>query len=152
MPGGRQIILNHPGSLNSQQLSNNQTPDGENILLKRFSEVNISEESPKETWLVRSNETCGEEELYYSGKVAVHYKGSQNTRVLEATYRCETDIKHALWCTFHTNIPDHLIKGKEYEPEGSIHKSLECICLLDSYTLKAFTECGEDYVSALQFQ
>ncbi|CAL1682145.1 unnamed protein product [Lasius platythorax] len=151
-PGGRQIILKHPGSLISQQLSNNQTTGRENILLKRFSEVNISEKSPEETWLVRSNKACGEEELYYSGKVAVHCKGSQNTRVLEATYTCETDIKHALWCTFHTSIPDHLTKGKEYEAEGSTHKSLECICLLDSYTLKVFTECGEDYVSTLQFQ
>lgn len=102
--------------------------------------------------MVRSNKTCGEEELYYSGKVAVHCKGNQNTRVLEATYTCETDIKHALWCTFHTSIPNHLTKGKEYEAEDSIHKSLECICLLDSYTLKVFTECGEDYVSTLQFQ
>ncbi|XP_029167221.1 anaphase-promoting complex subunit 1 isoform X2 [Nylanderia fulva] len=143
-PGGRQIILRHPGSLISQQLSNNQTPARENILLKRFSE--------KETWSVRSNKRCGEEELYYSGKVAVHCKGSQNTRVLKATYTCETDIKHALWCTFHTSIPDHLTKGKEYEAEGSIHKSLDCICLLDSYTLKVFTESGEDYVSTLQFQ
>lgn len=102
--------------------------------------------------MVRSNQTYGEEELYYSGKVAVHCKGNQNTRILEATYTCETDIKHALWCIFHTSIPDHLTKGKEYEAEGSIHKSLECICLLDSYTLKVFTECGEDYVSTLQFQ
>jgi len=45
MPGGRQIVLNHPGSLISQQLSNNRT-GGENILLRRFREVNISEKSP----------------------------------------------------------------------------------------------------------
>jgi len=102
--------------------------------------------------LVRSNKICGEEELYYSGKVAVHCKGNQTTRVLKATYTCETDIKHALWCTFHTSIPDHLTKSKEYEADSSIDKSIECICLLDSYTLKVFTENGEDYVSALQFQ
>ncbi|XP_039313778.1 anaphase-promoting complex subunit 1 isoform X3 [Solenopsis invicta] len=151
-PGGREIILKHPGSLISQQLSNNRTVGGENVLLKRFSEVNISEKSPKETWLVRSNKLCGEEELYYSGKVAVHCKGNQTTQVLKATYTCETDIKHALWCTFHTSIPDHLTKSKEYEANKSIDKSIECICLLDSYTLKVFTENGEDYVSALQFQ
>lgn len=101
---------------------------------------------------MRSNKICGEEELYYSGKVAVHCKGNQTTRVLKATYTCETDIKHALWCTFHTSIPDHLTKSKEYEADSSIDKSIECICLLDSYTLKVFTENGEDYVSALQFQ
>ncbi|XP_012535623.1 anaphase-promoting complex subunit 1 isoform X2 [Monomorium pharaonis] len=151
-PGGREIILKHPGSLISQQLSNNRTVGGENVLLKRFSEVNISEKSPKETWLVRNNKLCGEEELYYSGKVAVHYKGNQATRVLKATYTCETDIRHALWCTFHTGIQDHLTKSKEYEADKSIDKSIECICLLDSYTLKVFTENGEDYVSALQFQ
>ncbi|KYM96372.1 PREDICTED: anaphase-promoting complex subunit 1 [Cyphomyrmex costatus] len=150
-PGGREIILKHPGSLISHQ-SNNRTVGGENVLLKRFSEVNISEKSPNETWLVRSNKICEEEELYYSGKVAVHCKGNQTTRVLKATYTCETDIKHALWCTFHTSIPNHLIKSKEYEADDFIDKSIECICLLDSYTLKVFTENGEDYVSALQFQ
>lgn len=45
-PGGREIILNHPGSLISQQLSNNRTVGGENVLLKKFSEVNISDKSP----------------------------------------------------------------------------------------------------------
>ena len=102
--------------------------------------------------MVRSNKICGEEELYYSGKVAVHCKGNQTTRVLKATYTCETDIKHALWCTFYTSTPDHLTKSKESEANDSIEKSIECICLLDSYTLKVLTENGEDYVSALQFQ
>ncbi|XP_014469767.1 PREDICTED: anaphase-promoting complex subunit 1-like [Dinoponera quadriceps] len=152
IPGGRQIISRHPGSLINQQLSNNRTAGGENILLKRFSEVNISEKSPKEKWLVRDNKACGEEELYYSGKVAVHCKGNQTTRILKATYTCETDIKHALWCKFHTSIPDHMTKGKEYEDERSIGKSIECVCLLDTYTLKVFTESGEDYISTLQFQ
>lgn len=102
--------------------------------------------------MVRDNKACGEEELYYSGKVAVHCKGNQTTRVHEATYACETDIKHALWCTFHTSITDHLSKGKEYEDDRSTSESIECICLLDSYTLKVFTETGKDYVSTLQFQ
>lgn len=103
--------------------------------------------------MVRNNRICGEEELYYSGKVAVHCKGNQTTRILKATYTCETDIKHALWCTFHTSIPDHLTKNKEYEADdNSVDKSIECICLLDSYNLKVFTENGEDYISALQFQ
>lgn len=106
----------------------------------------------KETWLVRDNKACGEEELYYSGKVAVHCKGNQTTRVHEATYTCETDIKHAFWCTFHTSIPNHLTRGKEQEDDKFTDEFIECICLLDSYTLKVFTENGEDYVSALQFQ
>ncbi|XP_020285295.1 anaphase-promoting complex subunit 1 isoform X2 [Pseudomyrmex gracilis] len=147
VPGGRDIIFNHPGYLiTSQHLqSGASTPGGENILLKRFSE--------KETWKVRSNKLCGEEELYYSGRVAIHSKGNQASRVLEATYSCETDIKHALWCKFQTSIPDHLIKGvKEPEDEHSNSQSIECVCLLDSYTLKVFTENGEDYVSTLQFQ
>lgn len=102
--------------------------------------------------MIRENNACGEEELYYSGKVAVHCKGNQTTRILHATYTCETNIKHALWCTFRTSIPDHVTRGKECENEGCIGKSIECICLLDSYTLKAFTQNGEDYVSTLQFQ
>jgi len=49
-PGGREIILKHPGSLISQQLSNSRTVGGENVLLKKFSEVNISEKSPVRFW------------------------------------------------------------------------------------------------------
>ncbi|XP_029162825.1 anaphase-promoting complex subunit 1-like isoform X3 [Nylanderia fulva] len=128
MPAGRQIIFRHPGSLNSQQSSSNEIINKKNIL-NRFDEVvNISEKIPKETWLVRNNESGVEEELYYS------------------------DIQHALWCTFHMNIPNYLTKDKKYENKDSICKSIKCICVLDSYTLSAFTESGENYVSALQFQ
>lgn len=151
IPGGRQIILRHPESATNQQLSNNQTVEGESILLQKFSQVNISETLPKEFWIVRENDTCGEEELYCSGKIAIHSKGNQTTRILQTTYTCETDIKHALWCKFHTNIPDHLAKRKEIDEED-YDKTIECICLIDSYTLKVFTNIGEDYVSSLQFQ
>lgn len=101
---------------------------------------------------MRENDTCGEEELYCSGKIAIHSKGNQTAKILETTYTCETDIKHALWCKFHTNIPDHLARGKEMDEEDNSDKTIECICLIDSYTLKVFTNLGEDYVSSLQFQ
>ncbi|KAG7200866.1 hypothetical protein KM043_003229 [Ampulex compressa] len=151
-PGGRQTVLRHPGSVISQQLSNNRATLGESVLLQRLSQVNISERSPKEFWKVRESDTCGEEELYYTGKVAIHSKGGQAARILQTAYTCETDIKHALWCTFRTNMPDHLFKGKENENEDYKQQTIQCVCLLDSYTLKVFTETGEDYVSSLQFQ
>nr|XP_033324577.1 anaphase-promoting complex subunit 1 [Megalopta genalis] len=151
-PGGRQTILRHPEPVVSQHVLNNQTTAGENILLQKFSQVNISDRSLKDFWIVRENDLCGEEELYCSGKVAIHSKGSQNTRVLQTTYTCETDIKHALWCKFHTSIPNRLLKGKESEDDECNNNVVECICLIDSYTLKVFTETGEDYVSSLQFQ
>ncbi|XP_078053194.1 anaphase promoting complex subunit 1 isoform X2 [Augochlora pura] len=151
-PGGRQTILRHPEPIVSQHVLNNQTAAGENILLQKFSQVNISDRSLKDFWIVRENDLCGEEELYCSGKVAIHSKGSQNTRVLQTTYTCETDIKHALWCKFHTSIPNRLLKGKESEDDECNNNVVECICLIDSYTLKVFAETGEDYVSSLQFQ
>ncbi|XP_053998022.1 anaphase-promoting complex subunit 1 [Hylaeus anthracinus] len=150
-PGGRKTILRHPEPVISQQALNNQTA-GESVLLHKLSQVNISEKSPKEFWIVRENDRCGEEELYCSGKVAIHSKGNQTTQVLQTTYTCETDIKHALWCKFHTSVPDHSLKAKDFESEESNDKTVECICLIDSYTLKVFTETGEDYVSSLQFQ
>ncbi|XP_076165385.1 anaphase promoting complex subunit 1 isoform X2 [Ptiloglossa arizonensis] len=151
-PGGRRTILRHPEPVISQQILTNQTVAGESILLQKLSQVNISERSPKEFWTVRENDACGEEELYCLGKVAIHSKGNQTTQVLQTTYNCETDIEHALWCKFHTNVPDHLSKGKEVEEEENNDRTVECICLIDSYTLKVFTETGEDYVSSLQFQ
>ncbi|KAL2726978.1 anaphase-promoting complex subunit 1 [Vespula squamosa] len=152
IPGGRQIYSKHPGSVINQQSLNNPSSPGESILLEKLSQVNISEKSFKEFWLIRDNDTCGEEELYCSGKVAIHSKGDQSTRVLQTSYTCETDIKHALWCTFCTSIPDHLSRGKNHNNEEQLGETIECICLLDSYTLKVFTENGEDYVSSLQFQ
>ncbi|KAI4480329.1 hypothetical protein M0804_010327 [Polistes exclamans] len=151
IPGGRQIYSKHPGSVINQQLLNNSTSPGESILLEKLSQVNISEKNFKEFWSIRNNDTCGEEELYCSGKVAIHCKGDQSTRVLETSYTCETDIKHALWCNFCTSISDHLSKGKDQNNE-EIGETIGCICLLDSYTLKVFTESGENYVSSLQFQ
>ncbi|XP_076632222.1 anaphase promoting complex subunit 1 [Colletes latitarsis] len=151
-PGGRLTILRHPEAIIGQQALKSRSTAGDSVLLQKLSQVNISENSPKEFWIVRENEACGEEELYCSGKVAIHSKGNQTTQVLQTTYTCETDIKHALWSKFHTNVPDHLSKGKDVEDEESNDKTVECICLIDSYTLKVFTETGEDYVSSLQFQ
>lgn len=100
---------------------------------------------------MRENNTYGEEELYWSGKIAVHSRGSGATRVLQTSYTCDSDIKHALWCVFHSTTPDHAKTTPTdfNEPTGD---PIECICLLDSYTLKVFTGSGEDYVSSLQFQ
>ncbi|XP_012141180.1 anaphase promoting complex subunit 1 isoform X2 [Megachile rotundata] len=151
IPGGRQTILRHPESIVNQHTLSNQI-EGDSILLQKFSRVNISEGLPREFWIVRENDTCGEEELYCSGKIAIHSKGNQTTRVLQTSYTCETDIKHALWCKFHANIPDRSSKAKEIEEEENDNKTVECICLIDSYTLKVFSETGEDYVSSLQFQ
>lgn len=44
-PGGRETILRHPESVINQVL-NNRMAAGENILLRKFSQVNISERSP----------------------------------------------------------------------------------------------------------
>ncbi|XP_046750016.1 anaphase-promoting complex subunit 1 [Diprion similis] len=151
VPGGRQTILRHPGSVVAQQSANNQTAPGESFILQRLSQVNITEKTPQEFWSVRENETYGEEELYWSGKIAVHSKGSGSTRSLQTSYSCDSDIKHALWCVFHSTTPENVKHNQAdfNEPSGS---PIECICLLDSYNLKVFTETGEDYVSSLQFQ
>lgn len=107
----------------------------------------------KEFWIVRDDGTNGEEELYCSGKVAIHSKGNQSTRVLQKSYTCEHDIKHALWCSFRTYTLEQLSKSKDLnDDDNSAGKTIDCICLLDTYTLKVFTETGEDYVSSLQFQ
>ncbi|XP_043478595.1 anaphase-promoting complex subunit 1 [Leptopilina heterotoma] len=152
-PGGRQTVLRHPGSLISQLVANNQAAPGDSVLLQKFREVNISEKPSKEFWIVRDDGVNGEEELYCSGKVAIHSKGNQSTRVLQKSYTCEHDIKHALWCSFRTYTLEQLSKSKDLnDDDNSAGKTIDCICLLDTYTLKVFTETGEDYVSSLQFQ
>ncbi|XP_063980252.1 anaphase-promoting complex subunit 1 [Diachasmimorpha longicaudata] len=152
-PGGRQTYGRHPGSVIHHQNADNRTLQNDSALLQKFSQVNISDKSLKEFWLTRETPNHGEEELYCSGKVAVHSRGSQSTRVLRTCYTCDTDIKHALWCNFCTEPPrqNQSPPPNPEDPEAP-EKTVECICLLDSYTLKVFTETGEDYVSSLQFQ
>uniref|UniRef100_A0A0C9RW07 ANAPC1 protein n=1 Tax=Fopius arisanus TaxID=64838 RepID=A0A0C9RW07_9HYME len=156
-PGGRETYRRHPGSVIHQQNGENRTLQNDSVLLQKFSQVNISDKSLKEFWSTRETQVHGEEELYCSGKVAVHSRGSQLTRVLRTSYTCDTDIKHALWCTFCTKPPSHTLSPpvppqQPPEDQDAPEKTVECICLLDSYTLKVFTNTGEDYVSSLQFQ
>ncbi|XP_012268770.2 anaphase-promoting complex subunit 1 isoform X2 [Athalia rosae] len=151
VPGGRQTISRHPGFLDVQCLANDTTAPGESFILQRLSQVNISEKPSKESWILRENTLYGEEELYWSRGIAVHSRGSGATRILQTSYTCDGDIKHALWCNFYSTTPDHTkcTNPNSNEPHGD---PIECICLLDSFTLKVFTHSGEDYVSSLQFQ
>ncbi|KAF7995485.1 hypothetical protein HCN44_006592 [Aphidius gifuensis] len=158
-PGGRETYRRHPGSVIHQQNQLNPQ-ENDSVLFKKFSQVNITDKSVKEFWITRENDKFGEEELYCCGKVAIHSKGTQSTRVLQTSYTCDTDIKHALWCNFTTTTTDKIMNDTQKElidddnddNDDEPDKTVECICLLDSYTLKVFTEKGEDYVTSLQFQ
>ncbi|KAK0085319.1 hypothetical protein PV325_005429 [Microctonus aethiopoides] len=153
VPGGRQTYQRHLGSVIHQQNLENQTTQNDSALLQKLSQVNISERTPKEFWLVRASEEFGEEELYCSGKIAIHSKGTQFTRVLQTSYTCDSDIKYALWSTFSTTTPNLVRRDEENnDNDNEIENTVECICLFDSYTLRVFTDKGEDYVSSLQFQ
>ncbi|KAH0560894.1 anaphase-promoting complex subunit 1 [Cotesia glomerata] len=151
-PGGRQTYQRHPGPV-IHHLNSQSPPTQDSVLLQKFSQVNISAKSPKEFWIVRENKTCGEEELYCSGKVAVHTQGSPSTRVLQKSFCLESDIKHALWCKFCTTTPNLVDKHKnKNEDEVKDDQTIECICLLDTHTLRVFTPDGEDYMTSLQFK
>ncbi|XP_034943915.1 anaphase-promoting complex subunit 1 [Chelonus insularis] len=155
IPGGRRIYQRHPGTVIQRKNSANQPIQNDSILLQRLSQFNISERTPREFWIIRENVDCGEEELYCSGKVAVHTKGSPQTQVLQTSYCLESEIKHALWCNFCTDTPTLVDreKGKDKEDDyEKVDKTIESICLFDNYTLRVFTAEGEDYMSSLQFQ
>jgi hypothetical protein len=47
-----------------------------------------------------------EEELYVKGKTAVWSRGVDGSQVVICCYTCETPVRHALWCTFHTATSD----------------------------------------------
>lgn len=47
-----------------------------------------------------------EEELYVKGKTAVWSRGVDGSQVVLCCYTCETPVKHALWCTFHSSASD----------------------------------------------
>ncbi|XP_057330298.1 anaphase-promoting complex subunit 1 [Microplitis mediator] len=151
-PGGRQTYQRHPGPV-IHHLNSQAPGTQDSALLQKFSQVNISEKSPKEFWIVRENEVCGEEELYCSGKVAVHTQGAPLTRVLQKSFCLESDIKHALWCRFCTTTPNLIDQNKNKDADDiSNDQTVECICLLDTHTLRVFTPEGEDYMTSLQFK
>ncbi|KDR08910.1 hypothetical protein L798_00564, partial [Zootermopsis nevadensis] len=95
-----------------------------------------------------------EEELYVKGKTAVWSRGVDGSQVVLCCYTCETPVKHALWCTFHSSASDKpVLENNEStftdEPKGI---PMSCVCIIDSDNVKIFTSEGEDYVSSLQFQ
>lgn len=101
-----------------------------------------------------------EEELYIKGCTAVWSKGILSTsvspvgmqRATVCTYSMETTIKHALWCTFYLEWPSFISEEIWNKPDEPLGESIHSICLIDSNSLRVFTEKGEDFRSSLPFQ
>lgn len=102
-----------------------------------------------------------EEELYVKDRTAVWSKGipsAVNTspataqRLTICTFSTETPIKHALWCTFYLEWPAFIAEEVWNRPDEPSGEALPSVCLIDSTSLRAFTEKGEDFRSGLPFQ
>jgi anaphase-promoting complex subunit 1 len=106
----------------------------------------------KDFWILRDNENHQEEELFCSGRLAIHSKGNQVANTLQTAYCCETGILHAVWCKFYVDDKNQILKTKQSSLNKPKKGVVDCICLFDSYTLKVFTEFGENYISSLQFK
>lgn len=141
IPSGHLTVLRHPESITSRSFRHRKN------FLATLSEKFDGNDSikPKEFWHVRSEAKYQEEELFCSGRLAVLSKGSQISNTLQTCYSCDTNIKHAIWCKFYLENKEEMVKNKSSE-------GVECICLVDSYNLKVFTEYGENYVSSLPFK
>lgn len=102
-----------------------------------------------------------EEELYVKGCTAVWSRGLISTgsqeqfgfqRTTLCSYTTDTPIKHALWCTFYSEWIPFIYEELWNRPDEPIGNSIKCICLIDSDTIRAFANTGEDFRSNLPFQ
>lgn len=104
-----------------------------------------------------------EEELYIKGNTVIWSKGlistpstefsTSETRTTICTYTLDNPIKHAVWCTFHSNrlkfeSTDFNIRPNNYIIDSS--KSFRCISVTDSQKLRVFAENGDDFITNLQ--
>ncbi|KAL7307917.1 hypothetical protein TKK_0000010 [Trichogramma kaykai] len=150
LPNGHSVVKNHPESKKNESYKYHDL--FQSIISEKLKNLDVGSKSSKEFWILRDNDDHLEEELYCSGKLAVLSKGGSVENTKQISYCCETDIVHALWCSFHNEDKNRVIRGKPKNPEAWKKEKIDCICLFDAYTLKVFTETGENHISSLQFK
>ncbi|XP_011495610.1 PREDICTED: anaphase-promoting complex subunit 1 [Ceratosolen solmsi marchali] len=150
IPNGRLTILKHPEFDTTEAYKHADI--FQSTTSKKVYNTDIDSKSSKDFWILRDNENHQEEELFCSGRLAIYTKGNQITNTLQTAYCCETDILHAVWCKFYVNDKNQILRSKQNNFKKSKKGVVDCICLFDSYTLKVFTEFGENYISSLQFK
>lgn len=99
-----------------------------------------------------------EEELFIRGNVVIWSQGLvygddvANTRKTICSYSSNFPIKQALWCNFFsdgpllTNIESHIKTNKV------TNEKMNCVCMIDAESLRAFTKNNDDFVTALPFK
>ncbi|XP_034233098.1 anaphase-promoting complex subunit 1 [Thrips palmi] len=156
VPCGRERLQIHPGSVILPSTKPQLQP--ESHLLHLLSQVNISDTSDVEWWVLRESPEypqC-EEELYVRGKTVVWSRGegadpgrtdvNGSRNVVICCFTVETTVSHALWTTFPTTPTD------KSSSEGSTGKPMSCVCIVDESNIKAFSSEGEDFIASLQFK
>ncbi|KAK3923529.1 Anaphase-promoting complex subunit 1 [Frankliniella fusca] len=159
VPCGRERLRNHPGSVILPSTKPQLQP--ESHLLHLLSQVNISDNSDAERWVLRESPDypqC-EEELYVRGKTVVWSRGegtdpgqpgpsdaNGSRNIVICSYTGETKVSHALWTTFQTAASDRP------STDRTSGKPMSCVCIVDESNIKAFSSDGEDFIASLQFK
>lgn len=156
VPCGRERLQIHPGPVVLPSTKPQLQP--ESHLLHLLSQVNISDNSDAEWWVLRESldyPQC-EEELYVRGKTVVWSRGegadpgppdvNGSRHVVICCFTGETPVTHALWTTFQTPAPDKPISDR------TSGKTMSCVCIVDESNIKAFSTEGEDFIASLQFK
>lgn len=105
-----------------------------------------------------------EEELYVNDKTVIWSKGLTSTgnslqfdgrRVTLCSYTSRYPIKHALWCTFYSELPVYNnanIANQNINIDEPRGKPLPSICIVDNQNMHVFTVDSEDFVTTIPFQ
>lgn len=100
-----------------------------------------------------------EEELYIKGNVVIWSKGLisndfDHTRVTVCSYSSQFPIRHALWCTFHSERPilNASLSNIDSAEEKHNENPLPAVCIVDSQNIKVFTADNEDFISSVPFK
>lgn len=87
---------------------------------------------------------------------------NKSNRILKCCYTNDVPINEALWCNFHLSKPEinstyfrDSEKFKQIDLNSKNSKSHEelknCVCIMDSNSIKFYTKAGKEYLTALQF-
>lgn len=148
IPCGQLLILDHPEFSSNQENAN----IFQSTILEKLQNINITSKSTKDSWVIRNDKKEHEEELFYSGNLAVYSKGSLCTNTVPTSYRCDENILHATWSEFQIDTDQKILDGKHNNLVEFPNATVDCICFLDHYNLRVVSDCGENYVSRLPFK
>lgn len=101
--------------------------------------------------------------IHYYRSIGPALTDNKNNRILKCCYTNETPVREALWCSFHLSKPEissmYLRENEKIkvidlgQKNSKKNEELKnCICIMDTNSIKFYAKSGKEYFTALQFK